>query len=43
MFVMSMSDAEVDEYGNIVFVDRILSEDMLSLYNKKSYGLSFIN
>lgn len=43
MSVVPVSDARVDEYGNMVFVDRIFDEKEAAFYRASSDGLSFVN
>lgn len=43
MSVIPVSDARVDEYGNMVFVDRIFDEKEAAFYRASSDGLSFVN
>lgn len=43
MAVIPMSDAVVDEYGNMVFKDRVLTEKERAFYDDNSAGLCFIN
>ena len=43
MSVIPISDAVVDQYGNMTFADRMFSEEEEFFYKEKSRGLSFVN
>lgn len=43
MSVVSTSDAKVDQFGNMTFVDRVFSKEKESLYKEEIKGLSFVN
>lgn len=43
MSVLPMSDAVVDKFGNMIFVDRFFSKAEVDFYREKSDGLSFVN
>ena len=43
MSVISVSDAVVDEYGNMSFVDKVFSDAERNFYTVKSEGLLFVN
>ena len=43
MSVIPVSDAKVDEYGNMEFVDRVFDEKETAFYRANSEGLSFVN
>lgn len=43
MSVVSTSDAEVDQFGNMTFVDRVFSKEEECFYKEKSKGLLFVN
>lgn len=43
MSVIPTSDAVVDHFGNMTFVDRVFSKEEDAFYKEKSKGLSFVN
>lgn len=43
MSVIPTSDAVVDQFGNMTFVDRVFSKEEEDFYREKSKGLSFVN
>lgn len=43
MSVITVSDAQVDEFGNMIFVDRPFNEKEKAFYKDKSEGLLFVN
>lgn len=43
MSVVSTSDAKVDQFGNMTFVDRIFSKEEEQSYKEEIKGLSFVN